>query len=226
MKQESKVLTFFLSLAGAIYFTNFLVRLIIHPAKANDPIYYETGLCIAILFLLGYFIYSWKYDLYGFLKRIILSIPFTTGLLMFIIIMGYGNRTSIIAGIWISVLLLFKTSSWKSHYAAILVPIFILFFLSKFVLSSLLDPHNPKEDNLLRVVAAMACYIPLLNFYLLYLSKLVYNSPIKWNMILSRSIKFGFAVVLSFVLYVILNDLGDRFSISLPIQLLLNSQVD
>ena len=223
MKKESKLLIFYLSLVGTIFIVNYFIRIAIHPTKVDDPIYYISGSCVAVVFLFGYLLYSWKSDMHTFLKRFLFSIPFALCLLIFIHVMGYGNSRTMIAGLFVSLLLLFKTPDWKRHYAAILIPFFIFIILLKFVVLPLLYLSKSTEGSPLRVAVAFTSVTPILSFSMLYISKLLYKSAIEWRAILIRSIKFSIAVSVFFTMYLILTNVGNQVSLSLPVQLLLNT---
>ncbi len=223
MKKESKLLIFYLSLVGTIYAVNYLIRIAIQPAKVDDPIYHISGVCVAIVFLFGYLLYSWKSDMHTFLKRILISIPFALILLVFIQVMGYGKQMTMLSVFLISLFLLFKTSDWKRHYAAILIPMFVFIILLKFVVLPLVDITKSTEGSVLRIAIAITSVAPILSFSSLYISKLVYTSTIDFKAIIIRSIKFSVVVSVFITMYFILNNIGNRVSLSLPIQLLLNT---
>ena len=132
----------------------------------------------------------------------------------------YGNLGSITAGWIICVLLLFKTSSWKRHFCAILIPASIFIILFRFLLIPSYDLEGPAEVPFLRAVVLIVSFTPISSFFLLYVSKLVHTETPDLRAILIRTVKFSIAVILFFAAFLILRDFGYKQGISRPVRLL------
>jgi hypothetical protein len=217
--KDAKSLLFYFSIVVTIFIVNYIISTIHPSAKGNDPIFWWSGQCVTALFLLGYVLHSWKSNMSEFLKRIRVTIPFALMFLIFIKIMGFGNRGSITAGLIVCILLLFKTPNWKRHFAAILIPATIFIILFRF----LLIPLDRAEGSLLEVTFYVTCIMPILSFFLLYMSKLEHAETPALRPILVRTVKFSIAVSLFFAAFLILSDFFDKQEISLPIQILVSS---
>jgi hypothetical protein len=172
-----------------------------------------------MLFLLGYLLYSWKSNFSEFLKRIRIAIPFGLAFLILIKVLGFENRV-MVAGLFICLLLLLKTSNWKTHFWAVLIPASIFIILTKFLLIPILDPGNPHEIGYLGEFLCYISIMPVVSFFLLYMSKVEESETPDIKAILVRSVKFGIAIC---ILLEATTFIGIRREISLPTGLIANS---
>ena len=201
-----------------MYAVHYMISIIYPPAKDNEQISYWARMCVIALFLLGYLLYSWKSNMSEFLKRLLLAVPFALMLSIFIKIMRFPSRVIIVVGLLTYILLLFKTPNWKQHFSAILIPASIFIIVSKFVLSPLPDLDKPMSSALLRAIFSIACIMPILCFFSLYMYKLVYTDTLNLRVILIRAVKSSIAVILFCAIFFILNAICDQLGISFLIQ--------
>ena len=221
MKKESKLLIWYLFLVGAICIVNYIIRITIHPAKVNDPIYYKSGGCIVTLSLLGYILYVWKSDTPELLRRLIRAIPFVLMFLVLIKATGIKIFWSIALGVMLCLFLLFKTPNWKKHFLALLTPAFLsLIFLKFFIIPF----HESQDISFAKPILLGVGFVLLYSFPALYLSKLGPTKTPDLKPILVRSIKFDVAVSLFFAAFLFLNGPGNRLSLSpsSPVRLLMS----
>ena len=220
MKKESKLLIFYLILVGTICIVNYLIRIAVHPVQANDPIYYISGSCVVVVFLFGYVLYSWKSNLSEFLKRVCISIPFALIFSVLAKTLGHDIYASLLAGMFISILLLLKTPNWKKHFVAILIPSSVFIILAKFYFTPRLE--SP-EASFATTGLILFGIMLILSFLLLYSFKLLeQDKPPDLKAIMIRSVKFGVAISMFFVVYLVFEDVGDRLELSFPVHLFLN----
>ncbi|MHC5061515.1 MAG: hypothetical protein ACYTFK_10590 [Planctomycetota bacterium] len=219
--KESRAIAFYLIIFVTIFILNYIISIIYPTAKANNPIAQAIHASV-IVFLLGYVLYSWKSNMSGFLKRIRATIPFALMFLIFIRIMGYGSFGSTTAGLIVCISLLLKTLNWKRHFAVILIPASISIILFKFFMVPLVDLDCSREEAMLRTTFHVAYFVSIFNFFSLYISKLVHAETPDLRAILIRTIKLSITVGLFFAAFLILNDVGDKKRISLPIQMAVN----
>ncbi len=186
----------------------------------NNPIERLSGMYIAIVFFLGYELYSWKSNLSEFLKRVFISIPFAILFSILAKVLGYDIYQSLLAGMFISILLLLKAPNWKKHFAAILIASCAFIISAKFYFAPL---DESQEISFPKQGLIFWGFMLTLSFFLLYISKVLNTFKPDLKAILIRSVKFSITVSLFFAAFLILNDFSDKQGISLSIQILANS---
>lgn len=201
------------------------------PGWGNNPIERLSGMYIAVIFYLGYVLYSWKSNLSEFLKRFSISIPFAMMFSVFIKVLVYDIYLSTLAGMFFSILLLLKTPNWKKHIVVILIASCVYsIFLTLFLRLS--NPWDELQVNSF-VIEGFTLFaiegftflglVLIHSFLLLYLAKIVKEERIPdLKPIFIRSLKFSVALSLVFSVYLVLN-FHDRLSLPFPIQLLVNT---
>ena len=221
--KESTSLKLYLFIVATIFIVNYIIHLIYPSVKASDLIFWWSGQCVITVFLLGYVLHSWKSDISEFLKRIRVTIPFALVFLIFIRITGHGSLRSIFAGLFVCILLLFKTPNWKRHFTAILIPVIISVILLKFLVIPLHNLDMPAEGSFLMTTFYVACFVPIVSFLSLYMSKLEPAETPHLKPILVRTIKFTIASEIFFATFLVLDDIGNKKGLSLSFQLVINS---
>lgn len=216
-----KSLIWYLLLVGTICIVNFTIKWL-HPETRNsDPIFWWGGIWVIMVFLLSYLLYSWKSKFSEFLKRIRIAIPFGLAFLIFIRVLGFENRAMVV-GVFICLLLLLKTTNWKTHFEAVLIPASIFIILLKFLLIPLLSPGSPPKNVYLGVFFLAISGMPILSFYSLYMSKVLDSKTLDMKVILVRSVKFSIAACILVGTTIFVSNY-DRQYLSFPIQLIINT---
>lgn len=193
------------------------------PGWGNNPIERLSGMYIAVIFYLGYVLYSWKSNLSEFLKRFSISIPFAMMFSVFIKVLGYDIYLSTLAGMFFSILLLLKTPNWKKHFVVILIASCV-YSISETLFLRLSNPWDELQVNSFAIEGfAFLGLVLTYSFLLLYLGEIVIEERIPdLKAIFIRSLKFSVALSLVVSVYLVLN-FHDRLSLPFPIQLLVNT---
>jgi len=192
----------------------------LYPKWGNNPIEQLSGMYIAVIFYLGYILYSWKSNLSGFLNRLSISVPFGMMFSVFIMVLGYDIYWSTLAGMFCSLLLLLKTTNWKKHFVIIMVSSCLcgIFGTLFFSYSGELQVISFAKQGLLLMGVVL-----IHSFLLLYLAKTVKEEKIPdVKVIFIRSLKFSVALSLFFFVYLVLN-FYDRLSLPFSVQLPVNT---
>lgn len=216
-KKESTEWLWFFSVYATVWITEYILRSVYH-FRGDDPIYRRVAMCVVAIFILGYMFYLWRADLAGFLKRVLIAVPFA---LTFAIFMIMVTRTlvSILFGLPMYGLLLFKTPSWKQHFSVTLVLASILVVALKFSYS-MLNPLIPQEMWLYQNFFPMVSIVFIGFFYGLYLRKVGDGETIDLHAIFIRILKF--VAVFSFytAAWLTLQQFDERYRISLSTNLI------
>ena len=91
-------------------------RTILSDVRYGDPIEIWVMGCVTVIFSLGLMLYLWRPDLSGFLKRVLIAIPFALLFAVFMIMLTGTLATSVFA-LPVYLFLLYKTPSWKQHFS-------------------------------------------------------------------------------------------------------------
>ena len=219
-KKESTEWLWFFSVYATVWITEYILRSVYH-FRGDDPIYRRVAMCVVAIFILGYMFYLWRADLAGFLKRVLIAVPFA---LTFAIFMIMVTRTlvSILFGLPMYGLLLFKTPSWKQHFSVTLILASILAVALKFSYA-MLNPPIPQETSIYRNFFHMASIVFAAFFYGIYLRRVRECKTVDLRGVLIRTLKSGIAFSLYTVAWLTLQQFDESYQISLPTNLTISS---
>ncbi len=212
MKKSSEWLLF-LSFYTTMCVAEYLLFSVYH-VRYGDPIHIGVGVCITVIFCMGFMLYLWRSDIAGFLKRVLIAVPFALIFAIFIILV---NRSLVCAvfGLLIYLLLLFKTPSWKQHFSVTLALASILVIVLKF-LYAVLDPLIPQYVWLLGGISIVFLGF----FYCLYVRKVIDGETIDLRVIFFRILKFTVAFGLYLATCFIFEEvIAKHYSIGLKVSL-------
>ena len=210
---EWLVLLLFFALVCA---TEYILQSVYH-IRYSDPIHRWVRICVTGTFWLGFMLYLWRADLPGFLKRVLIAVPFALIFAIFMQLMGPG----VLFGLPVYLLLLYKTPSWKQHFSVVLVLASILTITLKFSYA-VLNPHILQEMSSYGWLFPAVSIVFIGFFYGSYLQKVKDGETVDLRAILIRMCKFIVVFSLYSVAYVTLQELGERYRISLPINLIVS----
>lgn len=214
MKESTEWLVFLLFYA--IVFA--VEHTILSDVRFGDPVYLWVTICVTVIFWLGYMSYLWRTDLAGFLKRLLIAIPFALLFAVFMI-MVTGTLVSVLfGGLPVYLFLLCKTPSWKQHFSVTLILASILAVALKFSYA-VLDPHIPQEMSLYGNLFPWVSIVFIVFFYGLYMRKVSDGKTVDLRAVLVRTLKSAGAFCLYFAVWLTLQEFGERYRISLPINL-------
>lgn len=196
-------------------------RTILSDVRYGDPIRIWVMVCVTVTFWLGYMLYWWRADLSGFLKRVLIAIPFALLFAVFMIILTRTLAISVFA-LSVYLFLLYKTPSWKQHFSITLVLASILAVALKFSYA-ILNPLIPQEMSIYRNFFYMVSIVFVVFFYGIYLRKVKDGETVDLHVILTRMLKFITAFSLYTAAWLTLQQFGERYGISLSTNLMISS---
>jgi len=211
MKRSTEWLVFLLF--WAIVFA--IERTILSDVRYGDPIRIWVMVCVTVIFWLGYMLYWWRADLSGFLKRVLIAIPFALLFAVFLIILTGTLAISFFA-ISVYFFLTYKTPSWKQHFSVTLILASILAVALKFSYA-ILNPLIPQEMSIYRNFFYMVSIVFVVFFYGIYLRKVKDGETVDLRVILIRMLKFITVFSLYTAAWLTLQQFGERYGISLSI---------
>ena len=217
MKRSTEwlVLVFFWAIVFAIE------RTILSDVRYGDPIEIWVMGSVTVIFSLGLMLYLWRPDLSGFLKRVLVAIPFALLFAVFMIILTGTLATSVFA-LSVYLFLLYKTPNWKQHFSVTLILASILAVALKFSYA-MLNPLIPKEVSIYRNFFHMVSIVFVVFFYGSYLRKVKDGETVNLRVILIRMVKFITVFSLYTAAWLSLQHLSNRYRISLSINLIVSS---
>jgi len=213
MKRSTEWLMFLLF--WAIVFA--IEHTILSDVRYDDPVHFGVRICVMVTFCLGYMLYLWRADLSGFLKRVLIAVPFALIFAIFLIIVT-GDLALLFSGLSIYLFLLYKTPSWKQHFSVTLILASILVLALKFSYA-ILNPLIPQEMWLYRNLFPMVSIVFVVFFGGSYLQKVKEGKTVDLRVILIRMLKFITAFSLYTAAWLTLQQFGERYRISLSINL-------
>lgn len=210
MKRSTEWLVFLLF--WAIIFT--IERTILSDVRYGDPIRIWVIICVTVSFWLGLMLYLWRADLSGFLKRVLIAIPFAILFAIFLIMLTGTFAISVFA-LSVYLFLLYKTPSWKQHFSVTLILASILALALKFSYA-ILNPLIPQEMSIYRNFFYIVSIVFVVFFYGVYLRRVKDGKNVDLRVILIRMLKFITAFSVYIVSWLTLQKFGEcyRFSIS------------
>ena len=216
MKRSTEWLVFLLF--WAIVFA--IERTILSDTRHGDPIRIWVMICVTVIFWLGLMLYLWRADLSGFLKRVLIAVPFASIFAVFMIILTGTLAISVFA-LSVYLFLLYKTPSWKQHFSVTLILASILAVALKFSYA-ILNPHVPQEISIYRTLFPTISIVFIGFFYGLYIRKVKDGETINLHSMFVRMLKFIAAFGLYFAGWLAFQVLGERQQISLLISLMVS----
>lgn len=193
------------------------------PEWGNNPIEQLSGMYIAIIFSWGFELYSWKSDLSEFLRRVYISIPFAIMFSVLVKVLGYDFYQSLLAGMFISILLLLKTPDWKKHFVAILIASCVFVIVAKFFF---MPWDGLQVISFAKQGVIFFGFILTQSFFLLYLAEVFKQAKTPdLKPVIMRSVKFSLFISIFFALYLTSNHIGNRLELNLPVQLFINTVI-
>ncbi len=209
MKRATEWLVFVLF--WAIVFA--IERTILSDVRYGDPIEIWVMGCVTVIFSLGLMLYLWRPDLSGFLKRVLIAIPFALLFAVFMIMLTGTLATSVFA-LPVYLFLLYKTPSWKQHLSVTLILASILAVALKFSYA-ILNPLIPQEMSIYRNFFYMVSIVFVVFSYGVYLRKVKDGETVDLRVILIRMLKFITAFSLYTAAWLTLQQFDERYRISL-----------
>jgi hypothetical protein len=216
MKRSTEWLV--LLLFWAIVFA--IERTILSDVRHGDPIRIWVMICVTVTFWLGYMLYLWRPDISGFLKRVLIAIPFALLFAVFMIILTRTLAISVSA-LSVYLFLTYKTPSWKQHFSVTLILASILAVALKFSYA-ILNPLIPQEMSIYRNFFYMVSIVFVVFFYGVYLRKVKDGETVDLRVILIRMLKFITAFSLYTAAWLTLEQFSERDRISLPVNLMVS----
>lgn len=218
--KKALIYVYALFLLGTIFIFETIAKSL-YPEWGGNPAERSSGMVIAIVFFLGYELYSWKSNLSEFLKRFLISIPFAMMFSVFAKMLGCDIYQSLLAGTFISILLFMKSPNWKKHFAVILTASCVFIVSAKLYFAPL---DELQKFSFAKQALIFLGFMLTLSFFLLYLPKLLEQkkSP-DLKEIVVRSVKFSITVSLFYALYLVCQYMGKRLEFNLPTQIFLNT---
>jgi hypothetical protein len=216
MKKSTEWLVFLLFYA--IVFA--IEHTILSDVRYGNPIRIWVMVCVTVTFWLGYMFYLWRPDLAGFLKRVLIAIPFALIFAIFVIIVTRTLAISVSA-LSVYLFLLYKTTSWKQHFSVTLILASILVVALKFSFA-VLDSPITKEMSIYGYFFYMASILFVGAFYGIYLQKVKDCETIDLRPVLVRTLKSAGAFCLYFAVWLTFQVFSMRYRISLSINLIVS----
>ena len=193
---------------------------ILSDVRYDDPVHFGVRMCVMVTFCLGYMLYLWRADLSGFLKRVLIAVPFALIFAIFLIIVT-GDLALLFSGLSIYLFLLYKTPSWKQHFSVTLILASILVIALKFSYA-ILNPLIPQEMSIYRNFFYMVSIVFVVFFWGSYLQKVKEGKTVDLRVILTRMFKFITAFSFYTAAWLTLQQFGERYRISLSINLIVS----
>jgi hypothetical protein len=216
MKRSTEwlVFLFFWAIVFAVEHT------ILSDVRYGDPTRIWVMICVTVILWFSYMLYLWRADLAGFLKRVLIAIPFALIFAIFVIIVTRTLAISVFA-LSVYLFLLYKTPSWKQHFSVTLILASILAVALKFSYA-VLDSLITKEMSIYRNFFPMASIVFIGFFYGLYLLKVKDGETVDLRAVLIRTLKSAGAFCLYFAVWLTLQEFSKRYRISLSINLIVS----
>jgi len=209
MKRSTEwlVFLFFWAIVFAVEHT------ILSDVRYGDPTRIWVMICVTVILWFSYMLYLWRADLAGFLKRVLIAIPFALIFAIFVIIVTRTLAVSVFA-LSVYLFLLYKTPSWKQHFSVTLILASILAVALKFSYA-ILNPPIPQEMSIYRNFFHLVSIVFVVFFYGTYLRKVKDGETVDLRVILIRMLKFITAFSLYTAAWLTLQHFGERYRISL-----------
>lgn len=212
---EWLILLFFYAIVFALEHT------IMSDVRHGDPIHIWVMISVTVTVWFAYMLYFWRMDLSGFLKRILIAVPFALTFATFVVIIT-GTLASSAFALSVYLFLLYKTPNWKQHFSVTLILAFILALALK-CSYAMLDSLNPEEVSIYHNFFHMPSVVVVGFFYAIYLRKVKEGRIADLREVLVRTLKSAGAFCLYFAVWLAFQELTERYQISLPMNLVLSS---